>query len=79
MQPPLPQGSSPEEAATEKWAVLTPLMKQKLRFTKVKGEFEDGKVGDEIGFPAVVPWGLAYQMEDMAMDFVVPEWRDKLK
>ncbi|PBK59780.1 hypothetical protein ARMSODRAFT_966594 [Armillaria solidipes] len=79
VQPPLPQGSSPEEMGTEKWAVLTPLMKQKLRFTKVKGEFEDGKVGDGIGFPAVVPWGLAYQMEDVVMDFVVPEWRDELK
>ncbi|KAK0482222.1 hypothetical protein IW261DRAFT_1561932 [Armillaria novae-zelandiae] len=79
VQPPLPQGSSPEEVETEKWAVLTPLMKQKVRLTKVKGEFDDGKVGDGIGFPPVVPWGLAYQMEDVVMDFVVPEWRDELK
>ncbi|KAK0482229.1 hypothetical protein IW261DRAFT_1561940 [Armillaria novae-zelandiae] len=79
VQPPLPQGASPEEVGTEKWAVLTPFMKQKVRLTKVKGEFDDGKVGDGIGFPPVVPWGLAYQMEDVIMDFVVPEWRDELK
>ncbi|KAK0454044.1 uncharacterized protein EV420DRAFT_616836 [Desarmillaria tabescens] len=79
VQPPLPQGSLPEEVGTEKGAVFTPLMKQMVRFTKMKGEFEDGKVGDGIGFPAVVPWGLAYQMEDVVMDFVVPEWRDELR
>ncbi|KAF9445545.1 hypothetical protein P691DRAFT_675398 [Macrolepiota fuliginosa MF-IS2] len=73
MQPPLPKGENPEEVSTDKWAALTPVMKGNTRVVKLIPGFEDGSVGDGVGFPKVKPWSIASVMEGLDLDFGVPK------
>ncbi|KAJ6588678.1 hypothetical protein B0H19DRAFT_1205969 [Mycena capillaripes] len=78
MQPPLPAGEESEEVATDQWAALTPVLKGSTSLrTLVPGL--NGKVGDGIGFPAVVPWSIGFAMENLKMDFGVPTMHDAIK
>ncbi|KAF8649151.1 hypothetical protein AX16_005949 [Volvariella volvacea WC 439] len=75
IQPPLPSGSKPEEVGTQEqgqgqgqgWAEVTPVQKGKAHVVYVSGEMEDGKVGDGMSFPAVVPWSMGVCVENFEM------------
>ncbi|THV01893.1 hypothetical protein K435DRAFT_775896 [Dendrothele bispora CBS 962.96] len=77
-QPPLPQGESPEEVATDRWSRLVPGATGKMSLVRAVFHIgEDEKtVGDGKSFPAVVPWSIGTCLEDVALDFGVPELFD---
>jgi hypothetical protein len=71
VQPPLPAGDQPEEVGTSQWAALTPVMKGSLHIVRVTPGL-NGKVGDGVGFPAVVPWSVGTAWENVELDFGAP-------
>ncbi|KAF8882445.1 hypothetical protein BD779DRAFT_1543337 [Infundibulicybe gibba] len=77
VQPPLPAGDKPEEVATNKWAALTPIMKGNVYLGRVTPGI-DGKVGDGAGFPAVTPWSICVCMDNVDLDFGIPDIFDSL-
>ncbi|KAF5371775.1 hypothetical protein D9758_003367 [Tetrapyrgos nigripes] len=77
-QPPLPRGNKPEEIETGKWCTLVPGTKAKARLGRAVCQIGEGKktVGDGKGFPALEPWSIGMCLEDVTLDFGVPEWLD---
>ncbi|KAF7325784.1 hypothetical protein MKEN_00428900 [Mycena kentingensis (nom. inval.)] len=73
MQPPLPAGPNPEDAGTDKWAYLIPVLRGKTSLVRAVPELEgpSGKkaLGDGKGCPALVPWSTAVFMDEINMDF----------
>ncbi|KAK7462956.1 hypothetical protein VKT23_007537 [Stygiomarasmius scandens] len=77
-QPPLPQGDMPEEVATDKWSRLIPGATGKMSLGRAICKIGGDKktAGDGKGFPAVVPWSIGTCLEDVTLDFGIPEWFD---
>ncbi|EDR10384.1 uncharacterized protein LACBIDRAFT_325370 [Laccaria bicolor S238N-H82] len=70
-----------KKLGTSQWAVLTPVMKGSLHVVRVTPGL-NGKVGDGVGFPAVVPWSVGTAWENVELDFGVPtllEFRELYK
>lgn len=82
MQPPLPPNPNisahPEEIGTDKWAALTPVLKGGATAISVIPGFEDGSVGDGVGFPKVKPLGVGGMIEGLELDFGVSEFFDSV-
>jgi len=83
VQPPLPKGESEEEAETSKWCSLVPGMKGSGRLLRVQTEMQSNgdptglkTVGDGAGYPAVVPYRLAFALEDLTLEVGVPTWKE---
>ncbi|KAK7044534.1 hypothetical protein R3P38DRAFT_3176784 [Favolaschia claudopus] len=68
MQPPLPVGTDPEEVATEQWAYLTPILKGSASVRKLIPKMNN-RIGDGVGFPALIPWTWGFAMDRVEMDF----------
>jgi hypothetical protein len=79
--------SGASEALAQEWAILLPVIKGKSWIGKVRSTLdvrngnEDEKekgvvplVGDGVGFPAVVPYGIGVCCEDLTHNFGLPEW-----
>lgn len=75
IQPPLPAGDSLEEVGTSQWVDLVPVMKGSAHATWVIPEL-DGKLGDGVSFPAVVPWSLAIFLDNIDFNFGVATFHD---
>ncbi|KAJ6612707.1 hypothetical protein B0H10DRAFT_2051590 [Mycena sp. CBHHK59/15] len=76
VQPPLPAGDEPEEVCTSaQWATLVPALKGSASLRKLTPGL-DGKIGDGVWFPAVVPWSVGLTMENLDMEFGIPTWYD---
>lgn len=74
-QPPFPAGDEPEEVSTSQWAALTPVMRGSTHLARLV-PLMDGKVGDGVGFPAVVPYSVGVVMENLDLEFGVSTFRD---
>ncbi|KAE9390905.1 hypothetical protein BT96DRAFT_1024344 [Gymnopus androsaceus JB14] len=81
-QPPLPRGPNPEEIGTDKWAFFKPTMTGWINLMNIVPEMnaKDGKgrkvVGDGVSFPAVVPNGVGFYLEDMQTELGPSTWKD---
>ncbi|KAJ7185428.1 hypothetical protein C8R46DRAFT_1207589 [Mycena filopes] len=75
MQPPLPAGENPEEVATHQWISLIPSLVGSTSFRKLLPGL-DGKVGDGVGFPAIVPWSLGFAVDNAVLEFGIPATHD---
>lgn len=70
IQPPLPAGPHPEEVETPEWAQLIPGMKGNARLTWITPEI-NGKMGNGVDFPAIVPWSSGVYIDKLEVDFGV--------
>ncbi|KAI0339249.1 hypothetical protein BDW22DRAFT_1336398 [Trametopsis cervina] len=70
--PPLPQSPDWTEdgrVGTDRWISITPAMKGKAGLFKAKGGLEDGKMGDDVGFPDIQPWTIGMWLNEFQLEF----------
>ncbi|KAI0339046.1 hypothetical protein BDW22DRAFT_1336759 [Trametopsis cervina] len=72
--PPLPQSPKWAEdgcVGTNRWVSINSGMKGKAGLFKAKGGLEDGKMGDDVGFPDVQPWSVGMWLNEFKLEFPV--------
>ena len=78
IQPPIPAGRNPEEVATTQWAQMPMKMTGMVRLVSVVPQL-DGKLGDGVGHPAVVPWSIGGYVGAFNLDCPIATFSDKME